>query len=227
MIVWLASYPRAGNTFLRIILNSLFHVKTASVYSGPLEGIMPEYNQLVGYVRPEGSLQSLQASEATYFIKTHELPSTSDNSTAIYIVRDGRDTLVSYAHFALTFEPEHYSNRTFQETLRMLIESKQHFGGWSKHVESWKKRDGSTVIIRYEDLINDPVGLVIKACKRVKLALPPLSGTLPDFESLKATIPSFFRKGKSGNWKLEMSAELEELFWSIHGTTMLQMGYSR
>ena len=227
MIVWLASYPRSGNTFLRIILNSLFHVKTASVYSGPLEGIIPEYNQLVGYLRLPGSLQSLQASEVTYFIKTHELPSTSDNNTAIYIVRDGRDTLVSYAHFALTFEPENYSNKTFQETLRVLIESKEHFGGWSKHVASWKSRGGSTAIIRYEDLIDDPVELVLEACKRIHLTLPPLSGTLPDFESLQATIPSFFRKGKSGNWKSEMPPELEELFWSIHEPTMLQMGYSR
>ncbi len=32
MIVWLASYPRSGNTFFRVILNSIFDIKTYSIY---------------------------------------------------------------------------------------------------------------------------------------------------------------------------------------------------
>jgi hypothetical protein len=30
MLIWLASYPRSGNTFLRIILNDVFGIKTSS-----------------------------------------------------------------------------------------------------------------------------------------------------------------------------------------------------
>ena len=30
--IWLASYPRSGNTFLRIVLAQVFGLKTASVY---------------------------------------------------------------------------------------------------------------------------------------------------------------------------------------------------
>ena len=32
MVVWLASYPRSGNTFLRIVLHRLYGVPTYSVY---------------------------------------------------------------------------------------------------------------------------------------------------------------------------------------------------
>ena len=32
VIVWLASYPRSGNTFLRIVLHRLYGVPTYSVY---------------------------------------------------------------------------------------------------------------------------------------------------------------------------------------------------
>lgn len=36
MIVWLASYPRSGNRFFRILLFHLYGIKTYSVYSDPL-----------------------------------------------------------------------------------------------------------------------------------------------------------------------------------------------
>ena len=32
MIVWLASYPRSGNTFLRVVLHNVYGVSTYSVY---------------------------------------------------------------------------------------------------------------------------------------------------------------------------------------------------
>jgi hypothetical protein len=32
VIVWLASYPRSGNTFLRVVLHNLYGVPTYSVY---------------------------------------------------------------------------------------------------------------------------------------------------------------------------------------------------
>lgn len=78
-----------------------------------------------------------------------------------------------------------------------------------------------------EDLISSPIGSVELAIRKINIPLPVCSGILPDFESLKAAIPSFFRKGETGNWKSEMPANLEETFWSIHGPTMSLMGYTR
>ena len=34
MIVWLASYPRSGNTYFRILLNHLYGIKTPMAYVG-------------------------------------------------------------------------------------------------------------------------------------------------------------------------------------------------
>ena len=36
MIVWLASYPRSGNTFLRMVLHFVYGQKTYSLYNDPL-----------------------------------------------------------------------------------------------------------------------------------------------------------------------------------------------
>ena len=41
-----------------------------------------------------------------YFVKTHELPTENDNSPAIYLVRDGRDVLMSYAHYIQIYAPQ-------------------------------------------------------------------------------------------------------------------------
>jgi hypothetical protein len=32
MLVWVASFPRSGNTFLRIILHRLYDIQTSTVY---------------------------------------------------------------------------------------------------------------------------------------------------------------------------------------------------
>src|SRR5690348_17690471 len=102
MIIWLASYPRSGNTFYRILLNHLFGVSTQSVYNDPLFEERPELSELVGHAHNDRSLHELASSPRAYFVKTHELPNC-DTYPAIYLVRDGRDALVSYAHYIRQF----------------------------------------------------------------------------------------------------------------------------
>jgi len=48
---------------------------------------------------------------------------------------------------------------------------------------------------------------------------------ISDKKLQKEQAGKFFRKGKVGGWKEEMSPELEQLFWEIHGDTMTKMGY--
>ncbi|HMJ91237.1 MAG TPA: hypothetical protein VK530_15560, partial [Candidatus Acidoferrum sp.] len=90
MIVWLASYPRSGNTFFRIVLHHVYNLKTFSVYNDPeLEKI--GVAEVVGHETMPASLDELRSSSEVFFVKTHELP--ADKDPAIYIVRDGRDAL--------------------------------------------------------------------------------------------------------------------------------------
>jgi|GEM_PF-6489561 hypothetical protein len=52
-------------------------------------------------------------------------------------------------------------------------------------------------------------------------------GTAPaSFQELHATIPWFFRLGKTGSWREEMPSHLQELFLKRHGDTLLRLGYS-
>ncbi len=225
---WLASFPRSGNTFVRNILYDVFGLESGT-YDMNEDGSMLE---------PECFSFPV--------VKTHMLPSAlkyyNQSIKAVYLIRDGRDAMVSIAH--------HRSNiiapgSDFLENMRAAIHAEKgsFFGGWSQNVTQWLKR--ADLLIRYEDLIADPVACIEKV--RMLLHLPEGDYTrIPGFETMKYGKPRYgsgyghrmtdeertnlayfnFRKGKAGNWKEEMPDDLHDLFWSIHGDTMLKLGYN-
>jgi hypothetical protein len=102
MIVWLASYPRSGNTYFRILIHHLYGLKTYSIYDDLLLEKLDGTAETIGHERLPGDLEDLEQSESVYIVKTHNLP--GDDRPAIQIVRDGRDALVSYTKFIQSFE---------------------------------------------------------------------------------------------------------------------------
>ena len=60
MIVWVASFPRSGNTFLRIVLHRLYGVRTSTVYD--VDGVAARLGKdLVGFTDRPGSLADMRA----------------------------------------------------------------------------------------------------------------------------------------------------------------------
>lgn len=231
MNVWLASYPRSGNTFFRIILSDRYGLASND---GP--AIPPE--RWGSLKRIDATLCPNSDPNAPHFTKTHLLPG-SDTDPAVYIVRNGLDALVSYTHFALTFgrqqaNPdivpqvrETVDPYEFQETLRgLMLETQSPFGTWSQNVNAWAARP-KTAVIRYEDLVRDPLGTADRALKSIGLSLEPVGEKIPTFDELKAVDPQFFRRGTVGSHRQEFPAELLDLFWTENGETMRRMGYMR
>jgi hypothetical protein len=232
MIVWLASYPRSGNTFFRIVLHHAYNLNTYSLYNDPeLEKI--GVADVVGHEAMPASIDELRAAKEVYFVKTHELPGDSD--PAIYIVRDGRDALVSHAKYVESFKEKKRRSflkseqKAFEERLEKLIATKPRFGGWSNNVRDWLNRPGAkTVLVRYEDLVKSPQGEVERTLTELGFNLQTLTGgVVPDFAALQARSPEFFRKGKTNAWREDMPERLHELFWQHHQPMMEQLGYLR
>jgi glycosyltransferase involved in cell wall biosynthesis len=226
-MIWIASFPRSGNTFFRNILYEVYGLESATFHQDP------------GYYLDKNY-------QAYPYVKTHILPEQlepSDSSIpAIYIIRDGRDALCSIAHHRkdiIAPGSDYYENLK----AAIIAEKGTFFGGWSQNVLKWIKR--ADIVIRYEDLLLDPVGCAERLRSLTDMPEPMREKT-PSFEQLKFGIPKYgsgkdrniseqemrelaeknFRKGKSGSWKEEMPPELHELFWSMHGDTMLHLGYS-
>jgi len=168
-----------------------------------------------------------------HYVKSHELP--SDDRPAVYLVRDGRDAYVSYAHYILAQSeeppPENYSQQ-FRYTLRDLMLYEASFSGWRRHVLSWADRCAPTAILRFEDLVlhPHPGELVVEALARLGRKTDPADAPSEadvDFATLHSHHPDMYRRGDIGGWKDEMPAELEEFFWLKNEEAMTRMGYCR
>jgi hypothetical protein len=217
--IWIASYPRSGNTFLRILLQNSFRLVSYSLY------------RLEGQDHPDPSAEALEeapplprdwrsrvstAREATLtMIKTHGLP--EDDAPAIYLVRDGRAAIHSYYHYHQKFAFE-------QPSLTEVIAGACQFGSWSDHVRAWKPRTRpNTLLLHYEDLVARPeeaIGAVAHFLER-----QPIPGPLPSFAELQQRSPAFFRRGVNQDFHTEWSPAQMRLFNQRHGVTMKEFGY--
>lgn len=228
MTVWVASYPRSGNKFARTILSCLFQARTFTVYKRPSNATGSPEAPPWEVSTTSGDPRTPPEGLAGYsFVKTHELPREADSHDAIYVVRDGRDSYVSYAHYAMNRFPDVYGRMAYVDVLKQLVGSKSHYAGWSAHVDAWTTRASPAALLRYEDMSADPAGAVTRACGSLGIHLPEPSGVLPTFEELHARKPHSVRKGRVGSWREEMPAEIEKFFWSLHGPTMERLGYAR
>jgi len=221
-MIWLASYPRSGNTFFRIVLDEVYGIESSSFSA----------------IDPQATTKDYQNYQV---VKTHVLPEylapADPDIPAVYLVRDGRDALVSMAwHRTNMVAP----GTSFKDNLLRAIQAKNsHFGGWSRHVEHWQRR--ASIVIRFEDLIQDPLQCVESIRPLLQLP-PPRKDKLPTFADLKSSDfefrssqiigwatpeirQKFFRKGKVGAWTEEMPRWMQWLFYYHHGRALRQLGY--
>lgn len=227
-MIWLASFPRSGNTFLR---NALYEV----------------YGEKSNEYIASSSIDFGPKTQPYRFTKTHNLPyellQFGENFKSIYIVRDGRDALCSIAHHRKDIIAPN-SNYLANLEEAIYASGNSFFGGWSKNVNLWL--DSCSLVIRFEDLVSNPYENLERISCLVNLP-PPHFDKLPTFDDLKFGIPEygagkgrlgseeairkkaqkFFRQGKVGGWKDDMPEELQQIFWSLHGETMERLGYSK
>ena len=91
MIIWIASYPRSGNTYFRELLQHFYDLETYSVYDDPKRNLKSEGKSTAELMSSPMTLVDMAKAKETYFVKTNELP--QDDFPAIYLLRDGRDAV--------------------------------------------------------------------------------------------------------------------------------------
>jgi len=219
-MLWLASFLRSGNTFFRNALYEVYGLPSSAYHRDPNRVLDPDY--------------------ATYpIVKTHllpeQLPEAYRHWPAVYLLRDGRDALVSVAHHRKDITAPG-SNFYLNLLQAIVAPGGSHFGGWSRNVDAWTAR--GALVIRFSDLVRQP--LVELERLRALIELPPARpDKLPTFQQLKFGQPKYqataavvhgnqkhFRKGRVGGWKEEMPPELQALFWFLHGDTMRAHGFT-
>ena len=273
-LVWLASYPRSGNTWFRVFLSILLsenHNKTDlnQLEAGLIANSRIMFDELAGInssdlTRSEidnlkplvYQLLSDETPEHIY-IKTHEKYFANDAGLSvfpatntygcIYIIRNPLDVAVSFAFYFnrsvdLIIELMNSGSYTLnfsQDSLVPILEEKT--GTWSEHVKSWSNSGLNIHFIRYEDMINQPFETFTKALSFLGLHFPEsvILKAISDasIEKLQKSEESggfkeklqgcktFFRNGKSGNWKTELNENQIAKIVNDHRAVMQLFGY--
>jgi len=183
MFVWLASYPKSGNTLIRSMLAAYFFSKDGVYDFEILKNIKQfpksilfermgidiknEKEVLKNYIRVQ---ETFNKKSSLQFLKTHSYlfnidnnPFTNLNNTlgVIYIVRDPRNVVSSWAKFASQSVEEAadtmIKSYRFGGDINKKEKSLVYMGTWNGNFNSWKslKDVRRYLLIKYEDLIKD------------------------------------------------------------------------
>ena len=169
MIIWLASYPKSGNTMLRSLLSAYFFTEDGKFKFEHLKNIIQFPNVhlfksygidinndkevLKNYINIQKIL--IKTIKFNKIIKTHSAPYTIEGNKftnldntlgVIYIVRDPRNLVGSFSnHYSLSLERSVDSLTSFSTlggNLDSSLKADQivtHLGSWASHYNTWKE----------------------------------------------------------------------------------------
>ena len=179
MIIWLASYPKSGNTYVRAFLSAYYFSESgefdfsqiASIDQFPHEKFFKEKVSNIN----EASKQwlpiqrEINKDKKIRFFKTHSFLGnyqgnqfTSPETTlgAIYIVRDPRNVLSSLKNH-YSFDDDKALKMIKDKTRSLMSNNGSHasltyISSWSENYLSWLKNNQfRRLFIKYEDLITN------------------------------------------------------------------------
>jgi hypothetical protein len=218
MLVWIASYPRSGNTLFRMILKECFDLSSYAAGASTNLDDNGFWGAVVGTRRYDTArsdvLQAARHTSEPVLAKTHdETPLAGDR--AVYIVRDGRAAIASYQRYLRDFDKVDFS-------LAELAAGERRAFTWAEHVERWLTHP-DTLLLRYEELtIAPPLSLIGDF-----LGLTPRRRFSKTFDDLHAADPNFFSVGSNRQGVEAVEDECGDLFWRHNGATMVKLGYRR
>jgi len=156
-LVWVASYPKSGNTWVRFLLYAYFH-------GNPENSV--DVSRFIPDIHRAGNMKAATPTDGRLFVKTHfargpQLPHQDRTERAIYVIRHPRDAILSWLNYIkLNIDPAKLSadnDARHVKTFLMLggapEYAKMGFGTWETHFASWL--DGAPFpvhFVRYEDL---------------------------------------------------------------------------
>lgn len=235
--IWLASYPKSGNTWLRMLIANLSSTDAPA-----------DINALAS-----GGTDGNESTIGVRFVKVQDAYKRPPNAVlanrgangAIIMVRDPRDVAASLAAHnsssvdeAIAFmgDPDDASSTPAHQQLRQTLLH------WSSHVASWlEQKDIPVHLNRYEDLLLDPVTSFRRALRfagcaagddiiRRAVAYSAFEQlqkqeSIHGFREAQSCAGHFFHRGVAGSWRSELTEAQVARIEVNHGAMMQRLGY--
>ena len=184
MIVWIASYPKSGNTWVRALLSSLIFTQDGifnlnllrKINQFPSRKFFKDFtndynniNEIKKYwisaqekINSDKKLRLFKTHHANFKIDNYDFTNKENTLGTIYIVRDPRNIVSSLKHH-YSMDSERVKNFiTSASGIGAYNEKDKNkesnivtlLGSWRDHYNSWKNTS-NLLLIKYEDLISN------------------------------------------------------------------------
>ena len=275
MFIWLASYPKSGNTLIRSMISAYFFTKDGYFNFDLIKNIkkfpskelfikfgfdptnteetIKNYIKIQENINQKDSVQFLKTHSYLFNINNHPFTDLKNSLGAIYIVRDPRNVVTSWAN---------HNSLSVKDSCDYLINQKEttgtddkvFHGTWSSNYQSWKsfQYQDRYLLIKYEDLISNKKSTLIKILEfvaklnKTKISInhskidkiiettdfkkmQELEKDKGFFEAVKHPETkekvTFFNKGPENNWKKLLDEKIKNKIEQAFNKEMKEINY--
>jgi estrone sulfotransferase len=228
--VFLGSYPRSGNTWLRFLLLEILTGKSAE---------FRRTNDLLPDVGAHKGVLPLLPNSGR-LLKTHE-SYRPEYKKAIYLVRDARDVVSSEYAFQTS---RGWFDGSLDEYVQLFVRGQvSGYGSWQSHVSSWidspLASDGNLLLLRFEDMRRDTAAALSKIggflgvdVKPSDIARAIESNSLDNMREKEKKNPQrvsqkgrFVGSGSVEGWRSKLSDAQIKTIEKYAAGTLLRVGY--
>lgn len=232
--IYLVSFPKSGNTWMRFLLiNYFFKQDSEKIVYSSLENYIPSIHKST-----HADINKFKGYNGIRIIKSHFVKLKYPK--VIYVLRDGRDAMVSYYYYQKDL-------RDFKGNFEDFYFSKQISNAdfWDGHLRKaldyQRKFPDNIIFIRYEDLKNNIENTLTDVIKflgheidldRMRHSIQVSSfNILKDMQEDSGVMIenkniNFFRKGASGQWNDYFNEEMENHFLNRSKDLLLKFNYT-
>ena len=228
--LFIIGFPKSGHTWTQnLIAEALYGFSAETTPFQLIQDLAPDIHYRKYYKRYRSPM----------FFKAHALPAP-EFKRVIYLLRDGRDAMVSYLHFLEAIERRRIDFLHLVQNGEGVFPCK-----WHEHIAQWLANpfQASMLIVRYEDLIRDTVQQLERILSFAGIERSPAqlraAVCRSSFSSMQQREKEqglgtpqwpkdrlFVRRGKVGSFRDEMPEPVQQAFLREAGPAMNRLGYS-
>lgn len=279
MIIWLASYPKSGNTWVRSIISSLLYSNDGNFnfelmlkvsqfpekkYFKDFVNDFSNFNEIKeswisaqDKINLDNQIKILKTHQGKYTVGKNSFTNDQNTLATIYIVRDPRTLISSISnHYTLPID----SVCDFLTTPQIIGNTKKWedketgmqclLGKWNDHYRSWTRNKNNFLLIKYEDLIQNPENELEKIINFLKKYLDVKTNDNKNKKILETTSfknlkemeqkglfkenvlnkkddskVNFFHLGPANNWKDTLDEDVKNKIEKNFYNEMKELGY--